>query len=431
MENKKLIAQIVLRKGKTIQDLEDKRIIYDGNAVKLAQHYEKKGADALIIYNVSKEEREKENAVRIVREIGMNVDIPIIAGAIDTAEDAKKLLLAGCSKVFISVNSETDLQTLETLSKRFGKERLAVCIMDFSNISSIKGYLSVFEDCVSLALMFGDNFHLYDVINRLPIETIPVLSVFYLEHVLAFLRLKNVAGISGKAFSDPSTNLFELRNSFARRGVRLQSCISDFQWDDLKTNADGLVPVIVQDYKNEQVLMMAYMNREAYETTLMTGRMTYFSRSRQKLWLKGETSGHFQYVKQILIDCDNDTLLAKVAQKGAACHTGNRTCFYRELVKKRYEDSNPFAVFETVMTGIRGQKENPVEGTYVDRAFDQEMDQILQKTGTSFVSLMLAAKNRDKENVRSQISDHLFQMMMIMDQLGISWSDIVREYKKL
>ena len=102
-------------------------------------------------------------------------------------------------------------------------------------------------------------------------------------------------------------------------------------WEDLKKGPDGLVLVVVQDYRNDEVLMAAYMNREAYEETLRTGRMTYWSRSRQELWIKGETSGHFQYLKELRIDCDNDTLLARIEQIGAACHTGNRSCFYRVL----------------------------------------------------------------------------------------------------
>lgn len=102
-------------------------------------------------------------------------------------------------------------------------------------------------------------------------------------------------------------------------------------WDELKKDKAGLVTVVVQDYQNNEVLMVAWMNQEAYEKTLETKRMTYFSRSRQSLWLKGETSGHFQYVKELRVDCDNDTILAKVEQVGAACHTGSRSCFYRVL----------------------------------------------------------------------------------------------------
>lgn len=104
-------------------------------------------------------------------------------------------------------------------------------------------------------------------------------------------------------------------------------------FNEFKLNSDGHIPVVVQDYENNQVLMVAYMNEEAYNKTIETGRMTYYSRSRDELWIKGLTSGHFQYVKELYIDCDNDTLLAKVEQIGAACHTGNRTCFFTEITQ--------------------------------------------------------------------------------------------------
>ena len=102
-------------------------------------------------------------------------------------------------------------------------------------------------------------------------------------------------------------------------------------WTQLKKDAAGLVPVVVQDDETDEVLMVAYMNEEAYNRTLQTGRMTYFSRSRRSLWIKGETSGHFQDVKELFIDCDEDTILARVKQTGAACHTGHHSCFYRVL----------------------------------------------------------------------------------------------------
>lgn len=102
-------------------------------------------------------------------------------------------------------------------------------------------------------------------------------------------------------------------------------------WEELKLNSDGMLTVVVQDVATDEVLMVAYMNQEAYEKTLETGTMTYWSRSRNELWIKGMTSGHFQYVKELRIDCDRDTLLAKVEQRGAACHTGNHSCFYTEI----------------------------------------------------------------------------------------------------
>lgn len=113
-----------------------------------------------------------------------------------------------------------------------------------------------------------------------------------------------------------------------------QSFESNLDFDSFKLDANGLIPCITQDYKTKEVLMMAYMNKESFYKTLETGYMTYYSRSRQKLWKKGEESGHLQYVKELIIDCDKDTILAQVAQIGAACHTGNPTCFFTSLTKK-------------------------------------------------------------------------------------------------
>ena len=109
---------------------------------------------------------------------------------------------------------------------------------------------------------------------------------------------------------------------------------SKLSFDEFKLNSDGMDPVIAQDYQTNEVLMLAYMDKEAFEKTLETGKMTYFSRSRQELWTKGDTSGHYQYVKSLDIDCDKDTILAKVEQIGAACHTGNRTCFFTRLAEE-------------------------------------------------------------------------------------------------
>ena len=104
------------------------------------------------------------------------------------------------------------------------------------------------------------------------------------------------------------------------------------QWEDFKLNSDGMIPVVVQDVNTKEVLMVAYMNKEAYQNTILTQKMTYWSRSRNKLWIKGDTSGHYQYVKSLYADCDKDTLLAEVEQIGVACHTGSYSCFFREIL---------------------------------------------------------------------------------------------------
>ena len=133
---------------------------------------------------------------------------------------------------------------------------------------------------------------------------------------------------------------------------------SNMDFDSFKLDANQLIPCIAQHYQTNEVLMMAYMNKESFEKTLETGRMVYFSRSRQKLWMKGEESGHAQYVKELIIDCDKDTILAKVDQVGAACHTGNPTCFYTSLTKNQEVNYMAFVselltyLFKFIVLGI-------------------------------------------------------------------------------
>ena len=199
------------------------------------------------------------------------------------------------------------------------------------------------------------------------------------------------------------------------------------KWTQFKLNEDGMMPVVVQDYKTLEVLMMAYMNREAFEETIRTGRMTYWSRSRKELWVKGMTSGHYQYVKELSIDCDNDTILAKVAQVGAACHTGNKSCFYRSLVKKDYDETNPMKIFENVYGVIEDRKLHPKEGSYTNYLFDKGIDKILKKVGEEATEIIIAAKNPNPEEIKYEISDFLYHVMVLMCERGVTWEDITKE----
>ena len=173
--------------------------------------------------------------------------------------------------------------------------------------------------------------------------------------------------------------------------------------------------------------MLAYMNEMSFKKTLETGRMTYFSRSRRSLWVKGETSGHFQYVKELRIDCDNDTILAKVAQIGAACHTGNRSCFYRTLAKTPYDDTNPLHVFQDVYDVIEDRKKHPKEGSYTNYLFDKGIDKILKKVGEENTEIIIAAKNPDPEEIKYEVSDYLYHLMVLMVERGVTWDDITAE----
>ncbi|MBD5460649.1 MAG: bifunctional phosphoribosyl-AMP cyclohydrolase/phosphoribosyl-ATP diphosphatase HisIE [Lachnospiraceae bacterium] len=201
-----------------------------------------------------------------------------------------------------------------------------------------------------------------------------------------------------------------------------------FSWSDFRLNADGLIPVVTQDCKTGEVLMVAYMNEEAYLHTIQTGRMTYYSRSRGKLWLKGETSGHFQYVRSLMADCDMDTLLAKVYQVGAACHTGAHSCFFNKILASDADDGkNPLNVFEDVYEVIKDRKIHPKEGSYTNYLFEKGIDKILKKLGEEATEIVIAAKNPNPNEIKYEISDFLYHMMVLMAEKEISWEEITKE----
>ena len=202
---------------------------------------------------------------------------------------------------------------------------------------------------------------------------------------------------------------------------------SMMDFSQFKTNDQGLIPVVVQHYLTQEVLMVAYMNEEAFYHTMKSGRMTYYSRSRNQLWIKGETSGHYQYVKSLTIDCDYDTILAKVDQIGAACHTGNPTCFFQPLAGSDRDEVNPLRILEAVYHSISEGKKHPKEDSYSNFLFEKGIDTILKKMGEEAVSSIVAAKNPNAGELKYELSDLLYHMMVLMVEKGISWNDITSE----
>lgn len=206
------------------------------------------------------------------------------------------------------------------------------------------------------------------------------------------------------------------------------------KFDEFKLNEQGLIPAIVQDYLSGQVLMMAYMNKEAYEKTLETKLATFYSRSRSELWVKGATSGHYQHVKDIAIDCDQDTILVKVAQDGAACHTGSYSCFSKYLdndgVYSEVDTSKQKDVFQGVYEVVKDRQENPKEGSYTNYLFDKGIDKILKKVGEETAEIIIGAKNEGKQEMVYEISDLLYHLTVLMVEKDATWEDIYDELDK-
>lgn len=197
--------------------------------------------------------------------------------------------------------------------------------------------------------------------------------------------------------------------------------------DKLKFDEKGLIPAIVQDYYTKQVLTVAYMNRESLEITIKEGRTCFYSRSRQELWRKGETSGNTQKVVSITSDCDRDALVIEVIKKGPACHTGAESCFFN--VEYVSDDETPFS-YEALYKMIEGRKTQPKEGSYTTYLFDKGMDKILKKVGEESTEVIIAGAKNDKEETIYEIADLAYHIMVMMVEQGIGLKDVTAELAK-
>lgn len=427
MVQRKLVPYLFIKNGAAVTNFGGDEKMGDGDACRIAKAFSDHGADEILIFDLSDGDEEHEQSLGVIKEISRIIDIPMVGGGnIKRMEDVKKLIYAGCRKVFLNYDKETNIKLTGEVSGKFGKDKIAVCIKDWKKAEENAETIASLTSEI-LFLAFSKTTDLAQAQK----QSVPVLPVFFeeenVESFLSYLGQENVSGVSLKAFSKEDTDFMDLKYKAKEEGICVNTFESSMKFEEFKLNSDGLIPVIVQDYKTEEVLMMAYMNREAFEMTIRTGRMTYFSRSRQELWIKGMTSGHFQYVKQLLIDCDQDTILAKVAQVGAACHTGNRSCFYRELVKKEYYEKNPMKVFENVYGVIEDRKKHPKEGSYTNYLFDKGIDKILKKVGEEATEIVIAAKNPNPEEIKYEISDFLYHVMVLMCEKGVTWEDITKE----
>ena len=206
---------------------------------------------------------------------------------------------------------------------------------------------------------------------------------------------------------------------------------------EVKYDGNGLVTVVVQDYHAKKVRMVAYMNEEALRKTLETGDCWYYSRSRQKLWHKGEESGYFQYLKGMSIDCDGDCLLMQVEQKGGiSCHTGHATCFYRDLTEdvevtlNRGKVKTDSHFLNSLLATIKDRDLNPKEGSYTNYLIDKGMNKILKKVGEEATEVIIAAKDKSKQDTIFEIADLMYHMSVMMEQMDISWDDVEEELLK-
>ena len=403
--------------------------------VSIALDYANHGADMMIVFDLSENDAEHEENISVIKGICAAVDIPVIgAGNVKRLEDIKKLLYAGCKKAALNFKKDENIALSEEASTRFGHDHIAACIDNMKQLdkakNEIKNFIStlilVNEERIDECADWVDKACSNNA-NPISVDLLPLFKKKSFPELAAVMRNYHVQGVSGGDINDKFEKFMDFKRQCLSLGVYVNTFESSMEWADFKKNSDGMVPVIVQDYKTDEVLMLAYMNEEAYIKTIESGRMHYYSRSRNTLWEKGATSGNFQYVKCLTADCDNDTILAKVLQIGNACHTGKRSCFFNTLLKREYDDSNPLKVFEKEYNIILDRKAHPKEGSYTNYLFDKGIDKILKKVGEECTEMIIAAKNPDSEEIKYEIADFLYHAMVLMVEKGVTWDEITKE----
>ena len=422
MEHKNIVATIYIKDGMAVTsptELDDKK-----DVLELASVYDDSGIDKIICYDLSTDDEEHEKNILAIREINRNIQVKTAGGGnIKRLEDVKKLLYAGCVEVILNGSKPETIDLIKEASARFGPQKMLVSLSTVDFLFKTKDFLQ-------------DNIHELVIMNPTLLEglenitNIPyILQVddYDLDFILKILKYDNIRGISGQFINNTNFDIMQMKSDLSDNGIKMDNFEPKLSWSDLKPNDQGLVPTVIQDFQTGEVLMLAYMNEESLNATIRTGKMTYFSRSRQSLWVKGETSGHFQFVKSLTADCDFDTILAKVSQVGVACHTGAPSCFFNEIVKKEYIERNPLKVFEDVYSVISDRKKNPKEGSYTNYLFDKGLDKILKKVGEEATEIVIAAKNPDSEETKYEISDFLYHIMVLMVEKGVTWEDITSE----
>ena len=322
--DKLLIPCIYLKDGRAVSGFGSEEAAWETDPEALARAFGNSGRMKSWFSIFPGRTRNMTGPSETLKKICGAAEVPVIgAGNVKRMEDVKKLLYAGCRRAVLNFAKPENRGLLEEVSKNLEKRKSWYTFRTLPSMRYAGKLLRKFGRRNG-AMRSGDGTES----SRTDGASGSGAGRYRMCMGNCWAH-QNIQALTGAAVSGKNIDLMEVKSRCRARGIPVNTFESKIAWEDFKLNSDGLVPCIVQDYQTGEVLMLAYMNQESFQMTLDTGKMTYWSRSRQELWTKGLTSGHFQYVKSLTLDCDNDTILAKVSQLGAACHTGNRTCFSR------------------------------------------------------------------------------------------------------
>lgn len=436
----KIIPAIDIKNGKVVRLLKgnfDNEIIYSTDVISVVDKLISLNSKRIHIVDLDGSKIGKPQIYDIVKSVRNRypqLEIEV-GGGIRTEHDIKRYVELDCD-IILGTYLINDIQSVKLLVEKY-KKRIIAGLDCVNGIPKIDGwtkssdrslykllddikdiginkiiYTNILKDGTLTGIDIGEYQKLKN--NYSSLEFVVSGGISSNEDILTCIK-NEFDCIVGKAFYENKVNIGKLQNT---------AFINSLKYD-----IKGLIPAIVQDYQTNEVLMLAYMDKDSLKLTLENKKMTYYSRSKQSLWVKGETSGNIQYVESVSYDCDKDTLLFKVSQVGVACHTGHASCFYRSHnlyteVKKDIEINNPGNVLQELYSIIKAHKGDIDAKSYSSYLLSMGIEKIVKKVGEETIEFLIASMQDDKENLINEISDATYHILLLMVFKDISLEDI-------
>ena len=433
---KRRIPCLDIRDGQTVKGINFVGLKQVGDPVELGAKYAAEGADELVYLDISASEEGRRTFTELVSRIAARIDIPFtVGGGISSVDDAGRLLDAGADKVTLNSAAVADPALIDAIAAKYGSQ-FVVAAIDARTVEGrwvvtthggkrptdreLFAWAREAADRGAGEILFTSmdhdgtkNGYPCDTFARLAELPVPIIAsggAGTVDHIADVLTL-------GRADAALAASIFHY-NEIPIPVLKIET--KPFSALDAAKLPGGLVPAVIQDARTLQVLMLGYMNEEAYNKSLAEGRVTFYSRSRQCLWTKGETSGNWLDIVSVAADCDNDTLLVRVIPHGPTCHTGSKTCFGEAVPETE-------GFIRYLQSVIQGRHAEMPEGSYTSKLFNRGVNKIAQKVGEEAVETVIEAVAQNREAMIYEASDLIYHLLVLLEATGCSIADLEKE----
>ena len=454
MITKRIIPCLDVKNGRVVKGVNFEGLADVSSPVELGKYYSNNGADELVFYDITASSEGRALFTDILKEVASTIFIPLtVGGGINTLDDFDRVLKCGADKVSVNSGAIKNPDLIYQAAKRYGDQ----CVVLSADVKRVDGVFRVFAkggrentgmEAIEWIKRGVDNGAGEIVLNSIDTDgvkggfdlemlkavcdavSVPVIASGGAGNIQHFIELFNTlpkvdAGLAASIFHFGEVKISDLKEQLAKKGIPVRIQVKKMiDINKLKFDEKGLIPAIVVDSVSKKVLTLAYMNEESLKITMEKKLTCFWSRSRQELWLKGETSGNYQHVVSITADCDYDALVIEVEKDGPACHLGTDSCFNNRLFTN--EEKKEFSL-EGLLQLLKGRKETLPEGSYTTYLFQKGIDKILKKVGEENTEVIIAAKADDKKETVYEIADLCYHVMVLMVEMGISLEDVHKE----